>query len=402
MKKIIVWGLRGVGGCFLMACVLFLVRGRGFSVMGIPNPPPTLCLLAGAGSLMAAYLLQEKGPERKFRVANLVLMSFSFLVLAAIGEVGIRMFLQRTQGFNSVQQMFNPNPDGNLPTDSHHPLLVITRLSADKRLIYELQPNLDREFGHKLLRTNAAGMREDENFTLQKPADTLRIVGVGDSGMWGWSLDQGQGYMEVMERRLNQTDGLPHVQVLNMAVPGYNTYQELQTLRAKGLAYQPDVVVIGWCDNDDMLPFFMYSRRNHWKEPGSYFLSMLINRRSFLEKVTPQVLKLGDMPEGSVDAEVMRYAGREGVLASLKLFRSLGEQHGFRVVLFGPLKEEIQELGREAGVEMINTFDLKETDPPEDCHVFYMHPKACGHEILGEFLAERLLQSGWLRESGSR
>lgn len=345
---------------------------------------------------MGAYLLQERGPERKYRVANLVLMSFSFLVVGTIGEVGVRMFLQRTQGFNSVQQLFNPNADGNLPTDSHHPLLVITQLSADKRLIYELKPNLDRPFGHKKLQTNSVGMRESEEFALEKPAGTVRIIGVGDSGMWGWSLDQGQGYMEVMENRLNQTEGISDVQVLNMAVPGYNTYQELQMLQSRGLAYQPDVVVIGWCDNDTMLPFFMYSRRNHWTEPGAYFLSLLINRRSFLEKATPEVLKLGDMPEGSVDAEVMEYAGEEGVLRSLQMFRQLGDAHGFRVVVFGPLTRNIRALCEEAGVEMINTFDLQDTNPPEDCLTFYMHPRECGHEILGNFLADRLAESGWL------
>lgn len=397
-KSITVWVLRAAGFCFLGACVLFLVRGRGFSVMGIPNPPPLWCLSAGAGSMMAAYLLQEKGPSRKHRVANLALMSFSFLLLGAVGEYGIRLFLQRTQGFNSVQQMFNPNPDGNLPTDSHHPLLVITRLSADKRLIYELQPGLDRKFGHKILRTNQAGMREDKDFALQKPEGTVRILGLGDSGMWGWSLDQGQGYMEVLEANLNAREDLPDVEVLNLAVPGYNTYQELRALETKGLPYQPDVVVVGWCENDFMLPFFMYSRRDHFKEPGSYFLSLLINRRVFLEKVTPEVLKLGDMPEGMVAPEVMEYAGKAGVKKSLEAMRTLGETHGFRVLVFGPLKADIRKICDEAGVESLNTYDLKETDPPEECMTFYMHPRACGHEILGNFLADDLVARGWVAD----
>jgi hypothetical protein len=140
----------------------------------------------------------------------------------------------------------------------------------------------------------------------------------------------------------------------------------------------------------------MYSRRDHWKEPGSYFLSLLINRRSFLEKVTPEVLKLGDMPEGAVDPDVMEHAGEEGVLRSLGEFRSLGEQFGFRVVMFGPLSPNIEALCEEAGVETVNTLVLAETNPPEDCEVFFMHPRACGHEILGRFLADQLVARGWL------
>lgn len=391
-----VWALRIISLGFFAACALFLIRGRRFSVAGIPAPHPLLCLTVAVVTAMAAYLLQEKGPERKFRIANLVLMSFSFLVFGVIGEVGVRMYLQKTQGFNSVQQMFNPNPDGNLPTDSHHPLLVITQLSDNKRLIYEQKPNLDRPFGHKRLVTNSMGMREEQEFSLEKPADTLRIVGVGDSGMWGWSLEQGEGYMEILERELNDQEDLPKVEVLNLAVPGYNTYQELQSLQAKGLQYQPDIVVIGWCDNDTMLPFFMYSRRNHWKEPGTYFLSLLLDRRSFLEKATPQVLKLGDMPEGSVDAEVMEYSGEEGVLRSLQTFKQLGDERDFQVVVFGPLTKNIRRICEEAGVHTINSFALKERNPPEDCLTFYMHPRACGHEILGQYLAEKLTEKGWI------
>ena len=399
-KAVLLLGLMGAG--FLAASLLFMVRGRGFTIRGVSNPPPLLFLFVGVAASMAAYVWWEGGPARKYKVANLTLMSVSVLFTGLAVEAGLRFFLQRTQGFNSVQQLFNPNPVGNLPTKSAHPLLTITRLSADQGLIYELQPNVDMEFGHKRLRTNAAGFRADRDVPTRKPEGALRIVGVGDSGMWGWNLEQGQGYMEVMERHLNrQASGEVSVEALNLAVPGYNTFQELCMLREKGLAYDPDVVVIGWCENDFQLPFFMYSRRDHWKEPGSYFLSLLLDRRSFLKKVMPEVLKLGDMPEGMVDPAVIEHAGEEGVRKSLRAFLSLAETHGFRVVLFGPLGKNILTLCEEVGMDTLNTYELRSTDPPGDCHVFFMHPRPCGHEILGEFLAENLLERGWVGAPGS-
>ena len=39
-------------------------------------------------------------------------------------------------------------------------------------------------------------------------------------------------------------------QVWNLGVPGYNTSQELTTLRRFGPLYQPDLVVVGFYDND--------------------------------------------------------------------------------------------------------------------------------------------------------
>ena len=40
-------------------------------------------------------------------------------------------------------------------------------------------------------------------------------------------------------------------------MPGYNTRLECELLRGKGLAYKPDIVVVGWCNNDYSLPLFL-------------------------------------------------------------------------------------------------------------------------------------------------
>jgi hypothetical protein len=39
-------------------------------------------------------------------------------------------------------------------------------------------------------------------------------------------------------------------QVLNMGVGGYQTLQEVELLRSRGLKYDPDYVLIGFCIND--------------------------------------------------------------------------------------------------------------------------------------------------------
>ncbi len=377
-------------------CFLALIQGGAYQLgpMRVGNAAPRLLLATLL--LCTAYLLPDGGRPRKFRVANLFLLFFSVGLCLLVAELGMRNFLQKTQGFNSLQQLHNPNPAGNLHTRSHHPLLVITRFSDDKRLIYELQPNIDMEFGHRALRTNSLGIRADREFPTEKPPGVKRIIGVGDSGMWGWGLDQGQGYMEILEKRLNEGLDTPQVEVVNLAVPGYNTYQELVSLQRKGLPLQPDIVVIGWCDNDFQLPFFMYSRKDHWKQKRSYVYNLLFNRARLSEMITPEVLKLGDIPTDTVDPAVLTHSGEEGVLKSLREFVALGEQHGFRVLLFGPLGDNILELCRQAGLPTLNSYELADRNLPDDCETFFMHPRACGHEILGNFLAERLQELGWL------
>ena len=41
-----------------------------------------------------------------------------------------------------------------------------------------------------------------------------------------------------------------HYEVLNMGVDGYHTMQEIETLRVKGLKYNPDLVLVTFCVND--------------------------------------------------------------------------------------------------------------------------------------------------------
>lgn len=385
-----------VGISLSVVCGLVVYKGGPFEmgILKIGKVFPTLFLTALC--LSAAYLLPDKGPPRKFRVANLCLLFGSLVFSGLVGELGLRYFLQKTQGFNSIQQLHNPNPVGNLHTSSMHPLLVITQFSTDKRLVYELKPHVDMLFGMNVLRTNSQGFRSDREFTTEKPAGVKRVIGVGDSGMWGWDADQNQGYMEIMERTLNTRENAPVVEMINLAVPGYNTFQELMALRLKGLGYRPDVVVIGWCVNDFNLPFFMYTRKDHWKQKQSYVYNLLFSRGRFLEMVTPEVLKIGDMPVGMVDPDVIAHSGEEGMRKTLETVLRLSEEHRFKIVLFGPLKDDIIKLCKETGMPMINTYDLAEMNQARECKVLFMHPLACGHEILGTFLAEKLQEFGWL------
>lgn len=346
--------------------------------------------------LAAMYLLPDLGTSRKTRAANLGLVVGSLLFAGLVSELGIRYYLQKTQGFNSLQQLHNPNPAGYLHTRSHHPLLTITQFSADKRLIYELKPNVDKLFARRRLRINSQGIRSDNEFLLEKKPGVRRIIGIGDSGMWGWGIEQNNGYMEIMERVLNEQENSFAVEMINLAVPGYNTFQELIALKLKGLKYQPDIVVIGWCFNDFDLPFFMYTRKDHWQQKQSYVYRLLFNRPQFLEMITPEVLKFGDMPEDLVDPDVIAHSGEEGVRKTLGSILRLAEEHQFKVVLFGPLLDEIKKICKETGMPMIDIYDLEETDPPKDCQTFFMHPRPCGHEILGNFLAKKLQDFGWL------
>ncbi|MBF0446326.1 MAG: hypothetical protein HQL68_12130 [Magnetococcales bacterium] len=84
----------------------------------------------------------------------------------------------------------------------------------------------------------------------------FRIVLLGDSVGFGWGVDDQQTYGARLETIL------PEVEVINLAVSGYGTDQELLRLKSEGINFQPDLVILHVVDNDflEIRRPFMYQR----------------------------------------------------------------------------------------------------------------------------------------------
>lgn len=98
---------------------------------------------------------------------------------------------------------------------------------------------------------NRFGLRDRERL-MEPTQGTVRILALGDSVTFGQGVAEEQVYPRMTETLLNNSrvDGRPSVEVLNFGIPGYNTVQELAQLRELGLAFRPQVVVVGFLYND--------------------------------------------------------------------------------------------------------------------------------------------------------
>lgn len=104
---------------------------------------------------------------------------------------------------------------------------------------------------------NAQGLR-DRDYDVAKTEGTFRVVVLGDSIGFGFCtpddpLPRRQTFAKVLERRLNADPpaGYTSAEVINLSVSGYDTVQEVEYLRVKGLDFEPDHVLVGYCLNDD-------------------------------------------------------------------------------------------------------------------------------------------------------
>ena len=115
--------------------------------------------------------------------------------------------------------------------------------------------------------------------SIAKPAGVRRVVSLGDSFAWGASVEFEDAYPQRLERGLTRRRGETW-EVVNLARPGMNTVDEAAQLATEGMAYDPDVVVVGYVLNDSEDPQSAEARRvRDWaleqkEEPG---------QRSFLD-----------------------------------------------------------------------------------------------------------------------
>jgi lysophospholipase L1-like esterase len=122
---------------------------------------------------------------------------------------------------------------------------------SDGRLGFALSPGIrirhaDRDFSVAIA-VNSLGLRGPER-GLSKPAGTARILLLGDSFAFGWGVEHDETFGARLERLLAARVG--PVEVWSAAVPGWTTDQHYLYLHARGLALDPDLVLLAAGEND--------------------------------------------------------------------------------------------------------------------------------------------------------
>jgi lysophospholipase L1-like esterase len=96
---------------------------------------------------------------------------------------------------------------------------------------------------------NNEGFRE-RDFTSSKTEGTLRIVCLGDSWTFGANVNQAEAYPQRLEAMLKEEFPRTRIEVFNLGMLGYSSYQGLELLRRRALALDPDIVILAFAMND--------------------------------------------------------------------------------------------------------------------------------------------------------
>lgn len=395
------WGLLMVSLFNVVVLILMAIKGGPLDhvIHATHHKPRIVLVLCGwLGWFFLRYGVNYGRRQWLVFAGRFILCVVSTVLAFLVAEIGLRIILKRTQEGQSLDRLDAISAQLTEETiSSSHPLAALVRRSANSRLIYELRPRLEREFGHQWVGINSVGMRDVRGYAEEKGSNCFRIVGLGDSGMFGWDVAEAEPYMAVLGRLLNARGGGRVYETLNFGVPGYNTQLELEMLKCRALAYAPDIVVIGWCDNDFNYPFFVPQKCQWNRKDVSFLYYLIFNRKKFADiALTPlsdiREFKDGDIPEhfrGGIDVS--------GVKQCFAEFLELSRQHQFKLLVFGPMQREAVDICKELGVPYYNTVErISPTQYPSEYLVHHMHPAPAGHRVLAEHIEKELRSRGWL------
>ena len=267
------------------------------------------------------------------------------------------------------------------------------------------------------IRTNSLGLRSPE-VTLAKPPDTFRILVLGDSVTFGWSLRGEDTYASQLASLLATLRPNQRVEVINAGVSGYGTWQELRWLQETGLALDPDVIIVQTHLND--------AADNLWGTLGwQQGSDSWLVRRSMLARLISRVSSArqvgsGDAPcatDWKVDDDRVCWQGTEELLSEIQ--REASERGAALVLMPSPMRWQVDAevrdprawvdatryqdvlagYGRQHGWIVVDPLPaIRAATSTNDKSLFLDvgHPDEAGQRILAQELYSALSQGGLL------
>lgn len=288
------------------------------------------------------------------------------------------------------------------------------QLSRNPKIGYEPVPSLDYRgeelsFYDYLGKSNNLGYR-DVDHTVEKPPGVYRIVVLGDSIGAGLRVDRYEDVFPSVLEKLLRERGV-NAEVINFSVSGYNTQQEVETLKDRGLRYRPDLVLLAYSLNDrermdgDILKTLLEAERSHGTSAARvnpYLVRSALYRFCKYRVLAPPPARA----EAASDRQLAALSG-DTVAASFAELARVSRENRFEVLVavfprlvrdfqryrFGDQHRFVAELTERHGfhrLDLLDPFACCREAADEPIAADNLHPSAYGHRCAAEAMAEAI------------
>ncbi|MFZ5476996.1 MAG: SGNH/GDSL hydrolase family protein [Myxococcota bacterium] len=321
------------------------------------------------------------------------------LVLLGLVEIAARLVYVPDAG--------SPSPDGEV-----NPGGIL--LDGNPWLLWELVPGAHEELG-TTVQVNALGMRDRD----RGPKTGRRALALGDSSVYGWGVPDERVFTAVLEAETGE-------EFVNLAVPGHSSYQQLNLLLMRGLALDPDLLIVAnlWSDNnfDSFTDKELLASYAGWEASTGQRVRRLLEHSAVFRlldwqlRVKPQgerARKVGWMLGGTDTRTGNRRVAINDYAANLEAFARIMADRGGGVVYvilpnredlasgpadpaWGPYRRVMRETAERWGAPLVDlpaVFEASGLDVKE-LVIDEMHPTVEGHRRMAVAIGEALAP-GW-------
>ncbi len=284
--------------------------------------------------------------------------------------------------------------------------IVVTQYDSDPRGYFERGNTISHAH-------NSIGWRDIEH-TLEKPDGVFRILGLGDSYLWGQGVKHEDICLNKLPELLEHSLDGKTIETINAGISAYNTVDQRDQFVNRAVDYSPDLVVLHFVLNDVELPAKRQGPKVEFfashTSPGrpSDQLSELSclwswGRHRFLSYVQSETYIRESI--NSLTADHPGWLACQGALADIKQVCD-AKDASFCVVVFPfyfrldvdypfqPVHTAVVEHCKSLG---INVLDLRDayrefSGPDLWVHPTDEHPNEIAHEIAAQEIARHLLR----------
>lgn len=298
------------------------------------------------------------------------------------------------------------------------------QLSRNPKIGYEPVPGLhyegeDLSFFDYQGASNKLGYR-DRDHEVAKPAGVWRVVVLGDSIGAGLRVERFEDTFPPILESLLRARGV-NAEVINLSVSGYNTRQEVETLKERGLRYDPDLVLVAYSLTDrervdgDILKTLLEAERAQGGQSAARVNPWLVRSalyRFFRYRVLAPRPAGSAQPADAVDPELQKYidlVSGDTVAESFQDLAGMSKREGFSVLVavFPRLVRNFRTYrfteqhrfvrGQSAAngfhhLDLLETFARCRQTSPQPIETDSYHPSATGHRCAAEAMAEAILR----------
>jgi lysophospholipase L1-like esterase len=333
------------------------------------------------------------------------------LVLVLAAELGARVFLPRV---NPLRVFTKPATDA-MAIEGAAPGLLY-----DAELTYRMKPHMkNMAWAFSVFDTNAQGMRRKEDVGPKEPG-AIRIAVLGDSCTIGFGVPHAstvkeiednagrdRPYAEWLELSLRAAFPGRKIEVLNLGVPGYSTWQGRVLVDRMG--DDIDIVTAAFFTNDAVNRGLTF-RQTAPSTTLQKVVRKLAGQSQLLLRILRASSRNPDAPHlPGVDCSATRV---EDYIKNYDYMRKRCEERGTKFVVINPFfrdheenepslpgrrvrqfREAIVKYAAASGVPFVDIPEVTDRAYPENDSIFMerIHPNGKGHAIIAERLHEALV-----------